>query len=112
MRHLLAGCALFALSGCISTDPHRLSIVMQADPATAQVGDTVSFYVSVQSTVLTEIEIHYGDGAMQEQPFPGANSAEWTFRHVYTQAGTFQVNATAIDATAGLASASLSVSIQ
>ena len=112
MRRYFVASAVVALMACMPTETQRLSIVMQADPATANVGDTVRFHTNVQSTRLTKIEVSYGDARTDSTAFPEASSAQWTFKHVYAQAGTYQVEATAVDITAGIAKASVSVTIQ
>lgn len=113
MRRLLAGGLIIAaMTACIDgTDPLPLDITIEA-PTTGTTADSVSIVVNAQGNSLVGVEATFGDGGQSAFPTSGAHTAKVTFRHLYTQPGTYQVTATVTDAVLGQKGASAQLSIQ
>src|SRR5688500_2038480 len=113
MRRLLAGVVIIAaMTACFeTTDPLPLDITIQP-PGSVNTVDSVSFVVRAQGGTLVGIETSYGDGATGLFPTGGARTATVTFRHRYTQSGTYDVTATVTDAVLGEKTASTQVNVQ
>lgn len=114
MRRILHGCVLLAaLGGCgeASLAPLPLDVGISASRITASPGDSINFLVTAQGGTLIGIEATYGDGALDQYNTGGARTAHVTFRHAYSTRGTFVVEATVIDASAGSRSATVEVRV-
>lgn len=113
MRPLLAfAIVVAAMTACIdSTQPLPLEISINA-PTTANTTDSVSIVVNAQGNSLVGIEAILGDGTTDFYTTRGARTATVTFRHRYTQSGTYQVTASVTDAVLGSKEASVQVNIQ
>lgn len=94
-----------------TTEPLPLDITIDP-PASATTLDSVSFVVRAQGDALIGIETAYGDGESLFRPTGGARTAVVTFRHLYTQSGTYDVTATATDAVLGEKTATVQVNVQ
>jgi hypothetical protein len=92
-------------------EPNPLDIGIEASPTTAVVGDTVTFVASAQGGVLVGVEIDYGDSSVDQFGTSGARTARVTFRHAYTQSGTYTVKAVVTDAAAGQKQATIEVRV-
>ncbi len=100
------------MTGCLgSAEPLPLAITIQA-PATGTTTDSVSIVVNAQGNSLVGVETLFGDGSQSSFPTAGARTATVTIRHLYTQAGTYQVTATVTDAVLGQKDASAQLNIQ
>ena len=114
MRRLLAGGFLIAaMAACItSPDPLPLDITIQA-PTSATTTDSVSIVVQLQGSSLLGVVVSYGDGGEPSSFLTGgARTATVTFRHRYTQSGTYEVTGTVSDAVLGQKDASVQLSVQ
>ena len=113
MRRIVAGAVVVvALVACFKTvEPLPLGIAIQP-PTNVTTVDSVNFVVSAQGSQLVAIEMVYGDGETGFFNTGGARTASLTFRHRYTQSGTYDVTATATDAVLGTKSASVQVNVQ
>lgn len=113
MRRTFLPLMLLMLAGCDLTSPSRqLSLVLQATPSSAAVGDTISFVATAQGTALDGIRMTYGDGTSDNYTASGGTTAQVLFRHAYQAPGTFQVQGTVTDSRSGTKTTSLSVAIQ
>ena len=113
MRGLLA-CALVvaAMTACIgSAEPLPLSVTIQA-PTSGNTIDSVSIVVTAQGNSLIGVETSFGDGTTGSFSTSGARTATVTFRHRYTQAGTYQVTSQVSDAVLGQKAATAQLNIQ
>ena len=113
MRPLLAFAAIVAaMAACIgSTDPLPLAISIQA-PTSGNTTDSVSIVVTAQGNTLVGIETSFGDGSTDSYATSGARTAKVTFRHRYTQSGTYQVTANVTDAVLGSKGTSVQLNVQ
>ena len=113
MRGLLAGVLIIAaMTACLGgAEPLPLAITIQA-PATGTTTDSVTIVVNAQGNSLAAVETIFGDGSESSFPTSGAQTATVTIRHLYTQAGTYQVTATVTDLVLGQKDASAQLTIQ
>lgn len=104
---------LIGIAACApaTLEPKPLDVGVEATPTTAVMGDTVTFVVSAQGGALVGIEIDYGDSNTDLFGTAGARTARVTFRHAYTQRGTFTVKAVVTDAAAGQKQATIEVRV-
>jgi hypothetical protein len=113
MRPLLA-CLLViaAMTACLGgTEPPPLGISVEA-PASANTTDSVSIVVNAQGNSLIGVETAFGDGNTGAFATNGARTARLTFRHLYTQSGTYDVTATVTDAVLGEKAATVQLNVQ
>lgn len=113
MRRLLLGALVVALASACSSalEPLPLAITLDASPATAATGDSITFVVGAQGGQLFGVEIDFGDTATDQYATAGARTARVTFRHAYSTAGTYTVRAVVTDVRAGQKEASAEVTI-
>ncbi|HEY7566168.1 MAG TPA: PKD domain-containing protein [Gemmatimonadaceae bacterium] len=104
---------LIGLAACApaTLEPKPLDIGVEADRTTAAMGDTLTFVVSAQGGVLVGVEIDYGDSNLDQFGTAGARTARVTFRHAYSQPGTYTVKAVVTDAAAGQKQATIEVRV-
>ena len=101
-----------AMSACIgSAEPLPLDVTIQV-PNTGNTIDSVSIVVTAQGNSLIGLETSFGDGVTASFSTSGARTATVTFRHRYTQSGTYQVTSQVNDAVLGLKAASAQLNIQ
>jgi len=117
MRRALIGTLLLLLAGAASCgdgslDPLPLEISIQASRATATTGQTVNFVVNAQGGHLVGVGIDYGDESSDLLTIRDARTAQVTFQHAYSTAGTYQVRATVADAIAGTKDATVQLIVQ
>lgn len=114
MRRLLiaGGVIVAAMTACLgSTEALPLSVSIQA-PTSGTTTDSVTIVVTAQGNSLVGVVATFGDGSDADFSTGGARTATVSFRHRYTQSGTYQVTATATDAVLGSKDATAQVSIQ
>ncbi len=109
----LAYLALILLGGCSAEvlGPLPLQITIEASRATAAPGVPISFEVAARGGQLVGITTSYGDGTEDHHGTSGARTARVTFHHAFSAPGTYQVQATVIDALAGPKDATISVRV-
>jgi hypothetical protein len=115
MRQLfLATFAMCALVACgeSTLEPLPLEIKIETTRTTGAPGDTINFVVVTQGGVLLGIDIDYADGNTDQYGTAGARTARVSFRHAYTARGTYHVNATVTDGTAGQKKAAIDIRIE
>lgn len=113
MRRLL--CFAFVLLAACSAEslaPLPLQITIEASRTVAAPGETITFEVRAQGGQLVGITATYGDGSDEQIGTSGARTARVTFRHAYSEPGTYDVEATVTDALAGPKAASIAVRIE
>ena len=106
---LVAG---LAACGDGALEPLPLGITIQASPATAAPGETITFVVTAQGEALLGVDVDYGDGGTGQYPTGGARTARVTFGHAYSAAGTYTVRAAVTDAVAGTKEAGVEVRVE
>lgn len=114
MRRIFHRCLLLVgLGGCgeASLAPLPLDVGISASRITAAPGDSINFLVTAQGGTLIGIETTYGDGALEQYNTSGARTALVTFRHAYGARGTYLVEATVFDGSAGSKSATVEVRV-
>ena len=100
------------MSACIgSAEPLPLSVTIQA-PTSGNTIDSVSIVVTAQGNSLVGVETSFGDGSSSSFSTSGARTATVTFRHRYTQSGTYQVTSQVTDAVLGQKAATAQLNIQ
>ena len=94
---------LVGLAACApaTLEPKPLDVGIEASRTTAATGDTLTFVVAAQVGALIGVEIDYGDNVLDQFGTSGARTARVTFKHAYSQPGTYTVKAVVTDATAG-----------
>jgi hypothetical protein len=111
---ILAGVVASVIAcGCSSsTEPPRaLNVSVAASAPSAQAGDTLSFVVEATGSNLVGVTIDYGDDESAQYATGGATSAHVTFKHAFSSAGEFVVQAVVTDALSGEKGASVAVVI-
>ena len=100
------------MAACLGpTDPLPLGITIQV-PGSGNTIDSVSIVVTAQGNSMLGVETSYGDGTLEHFATSGSRTATVTFRHLYTQSGTYQVTATVNDAVLGQKAATAQLNIQ
>lgn len=100
------------MTACLgSTEALPLNVTVQV-PASANTVDSVSIVVNAQGNSIVEIETSFGDGTDALFATSGARTATVTFRHRYTQSGTFQVTATVTDLVLGHKATTVQLNVQ
>jgi plastocyanin len=104
---------LIGLAACTpaTLEPNPLDVGVEASRTTAAIGDTLTFVVSAQGGALVGVEIDYGDSVTDQFGTSGARTAKVTFKHAYSQPGTYTVMAVVTDATAGQKQATIEVRV-
>ena len=105
---LAAGCLDDSITGL-----RTLTLTLTVEPATAAVGDSITFRYAATGTDLFAITLDYGDGQTGSVPLlGGAGVVESTgfLKHAYAEAATYVVTGTAIDNT-GVLSREVTVQI-
>jgi hypothetical protein len=108
---LALAAALLCACGGDSVEPLALSITLTATPASAAVGDTVTFVADAQGNALTALSADYGDGTSDGFQIPFARTARNSFKHVYATAGTFTATASVAQADSTTKSATATVQV-
>jgi hypothetical protein len=105
--------ALLAVAACgdYKLEPLPLQIGLEASRLTSAPGDTINFLAIAQGGSLLNVTIDFGDGTNDLFSTGGARTARITFKHAFDSTGTFQVEATVIDAAAGAKTATIQVAI-
>ena len=101
----------FAACTPATLEPNPLDVGIEVNRTTAAMGDTLSFVVSAQGGALVGVEIDYGDNVLDQYGTSGARTARVTFKHAYSQPGTYTVKAVATDAAAGQKQATIEVRV-
>lgn len=85
--------------GCGLTDVGKpLSVQLTVNPATASVGDTLSFQISGTGSFLSLLVIDFGEaGADDFEAGAGGQSSSRSTGHAYESAGTFRAVGTVVD---------------
>lgn len=104
---------LIGLAACAPStlEPKPLDVGVEADRTTVATGDTLNFVVTAQGGALVGVEIDYGDNNLDQFGTGGAHTARVTFRHAYSQTGTYTVKAVVTDAAAGQKQATIEVRV-
>ena len=113
-RMLVGALVLFGGAACGDggLEPLPLNITIEVSPATAATGELLSFVVNAQGGTLVGVAVDYGDGIIDQFPVHSARTARVTFQHAYSATGTYQVEATVLDAVAGSKDAAIEVRVQ
>ena len=112
MRLILAALLGVTAAACLkTTDPLPLDITIEP-PTSITTIDSVSFVVRAQGEAILGIETSFGDSETAFFPAGGARTATVTFRHRYTQSGTYDVTASVSDAVLGQKAATVQVNVQ
>ena len=112
MRNALVILAIVvAACGPESLAPLPFQVSISATPSTPARGASVTFVVTAQGGNLLGVEIAYGDGATETFGTSGARTATVTFHHAFLAAGAYPVEATVTDASAGVKTASVTVTV-
>lgn len=101
------------LGGCspATLDVIPLQISVEATPASAPVGDTVTFVATVQGNSLLGLDADFGDGGTDRYGTSGARTGKVTFRHPFLARGTYTVRITVTDSDASTKAASIDIQI-
>ena len=108
--------AVSLAAGCLDdsiTGVRTLTLTLTVEPATAAVGDSITFRYAATGTDLFAIALDYGDGQTGSVPvLAGAGVVELTgfLKHAYAEAATYVATGTAIDNT-GVLSREVTVQI-
>lgn len=110
-RLLLLAVTLTAISCMKSLEPLPLDVTIETSKPVTVVGDSVEFVVKAQGGSLVGVTIDFGDAATDIFETQGARTASVHFKHPYGTAGSYTVQAAALDAVAGQKSATVQVTI-
>ena len=91
--------------------PLPFEVSMSASTTTPARGASVTFVVKAQGGSLLGVEVAYGDGATELFATSGARTASVSFQHAFVDPGMYAVEATVTDATAGVKTAVVSVTV-
>ena len=94
-------------AGCLDnsiTGVRPLTLTLTVEPATAAVGDSITFRYVATGTDLSTIVMDYGDGETGSVPSLGAGAVGMTgfLKHAYAAAGSYVATGTAYDNTGAL----------
>lgn len=94
-------------AGCLDnsiTGVRPLTLTLTVEPATAAVGDSITFRYTATGTDLSSIAMDYGDGETGSAPSLGAGAVGMTgfLKHAYAAAGSYVATGTAYDNTGAL----------
>ena len=86
------------------TGVRSLTLTLTVEPATALVGDSITFRYEATGTDLSTIQLDYGDGETGSVPSLGAGAVDMTglLKHAYAAAGSYVATGTAYDNTGAL----------
>ena len=104
MRRLGIGLLTLALAACGSIeepDGLPLGVELRASVSSTKVGATIDFDIHAQGRGLQSLTLSFGDGAQESLPLEDAILVQVSRRHVYMQAGSFLVTATAQERSGG-----------
>ena len=94
-----AAVALVACSDSV-TDPGRPhTVTLTASPTSAQVGDSIEFFLAATGALLQGVAIEFGDGAADTTATSGAVTVGVRRSHAYSEAGTYMAIGTSVDGT-------------
>jgi len=112
-RVLLTSILVIAGASCGESTLDRLPLAVTIFPTKSVTTplDTITFRVSAQGGNLVGLQIDYADSNSDQFGTSGARTAEITFHHAYTAAGTYQVTVTVTDALAGQKRASTEIRV-
>ena len=93
--------------GCLDnsiTGVRPLTLTLTVEPATAAVGDSITFRFTATGTDLLAIRMDYGDGETGSVPALSAGAVGLTgfLKHAYAEAATYVATGTATDNTGAL----------
>ena len=113
MRRALLTSMLVIAGACgeSTLDPLPLVVTVSPSKSVATPRDTITFRVSAQGGNLIGLQIDYADSNSDQFGTSGARTAEITFHHAYTTAGTYQVTVTVTDGLAGQKRASTEIRV-
>lgn len=98
--------------GLADADTNSLSISVDASPTTLDVGSSVVVRTQATGQSLLRTVVEYGDGNADTIETVGSEQNLTLPGHVYTQAGTRTIRATAVDAFLGELFDEVSVTVQ
>jgi hypothetical protein len=103
MRPILLGLIVAVIAGCKppTSSARQFAARLEANPLTAQLGDTVTFVVNVTANNVSGILINYGDSNSDQYATGGVPHASVTFKHLYLATGNYMARATISDAIIG-----------
>jgi PKD repeat protein len=112
-RFLLTSILVIAGAACTEStlDPLPLVVTVSPNKSVTTPRDTITFHVSAQGGSLVGLQIDYADSSSDQFGTSGARTAEITFRHAYTTAGTYEVTVTVTDGLAGQKKASTEIRV-
>jgi hypothetical protein len=113
-RVFLVAIACFIVQGCSAiTDVSReLRIELTASKTSAAVGEQLTFRVEASGAALLSLVVRYGDDAEDEQQTFGSQVASGNFVHAYSAAGSYDVEAFAVEASGAVAAKGITVTVQ
>ncbi|HJQ20518.1 MAG TPA: hypothetical protein VJ867_09240 [Gemmatimonadaceae bacterium] len=113
MRRLFVAAATVALLSCVkSVEPRPLDVTVQPDKLTTVAGDSIEFLVQGQGSNVAALQIDFGDNSADQFDTPGsAQQAQARFKHPYSVAGVYDVQAKVIDVVLGEKTATTQVTI-
>ena len=103
-------------TGCLDdsiTGARPLTLTLTVEPATAVVGDSITFRYAATGTDLFSIVLDYGDGEIGSAPLLGGLTAvelTGSLKHAYAEAANYVATGTASDIT-GMLSRQVTVQI-
>jgi len=103
MRRALLAFITIIVAACTESmlDPLPLAVTVAPNKSTTAPRDTITFRVTAQGGSLVGVLIDYADSSSDQFATSGARTAELTFHHAYSTAGTYEVTVTLTDALAG-----------
>jgi hypothetical protein len=102
-------------AGCLDdsiTGTRPVSFTLVAEPASAPVGDSITFTYTATGTSIYGVVINYGDGVIDTISAESPNQVERTesLRYAYASAGSFQVIGR-VESAAGIRSDTVEVQV-
>lgn len=101
LRGIIAAVTIAACSSITST-ARGISVLLEANPKTAQLGDTVTFLVNVVANAVSGVTIDFGDTTGDQSSAGGAPTVQVSFKHLYGSTGTYLARAAVSDAAVGV----------
>ena len=103
MRRALLAFITIMVAACTESTlgPLPLAVTVAPNKSITAPRDTITFRVTAQGGSLVGVLIDYADSSSDQFATSGARTADLTFHHAYTTAGTYEVTVTLTDALAG-----------
>lgn len=108
---LVLAAALAACTEVTYDEDADVRVELTASPTTARTGQSITFTLEAEGSVLDYIAVQYGDGGTDTIQTSNAQTAYGTFVHAYATVGTFRAVGSVWDVRQGVATDTVVIQI-